>query len=153
MTKASVTVSTLKDIINQDRGCMRGGLVNLQSGSKQLPVQVSTPRIKPKKAKFSHQDLIHLQTAQSMSDKSIKVIARAVRSVFKRHSFKPCLSQALTVRNQWLNDMFMVKNFPMELKRKRDDSDEPILKERCAVVCKDVNQLIHLIIEYRNMDP
>ena len=106
---------------------MRGGLVNLQSGSKQLPVQVGTPRIKQKKAKFSHQDLVHLQTAQSMSDKSIKVIAGAVRSVFGRHSVEPCLSQALTVRNQWLNDMFMVKKFLMELKRKRDDTDEPIL--------------------------
>ena len=43
--------------------------------------------------------------------------------------------------------------FQMQLKRKKDDTDEPNLEEKCAVVCTDVSQLIHLLIQHCHMDP
>ena len=70
-SKAKVTSSTLKVIAEEQQVSTRGGVVNLQTGSKPLPVQIGTPKVKPKVPKFSHENLKRLQAANNLSDKTL----------------------------------------------------------------------------------
>ena len=70
-SRATVATSTLKTIAEESGVSTRGGVIELQSGSKLLPVQIGTPRVKPKVAKFSHENLKKIQTAHNLSDKML----------------------------------------------------------------------------------
>ena len=70
-SRAKVTSSTLKTIAADQGVSTRGGIVELLTGSKTIPVQLGTPKIKPKEAKFSHENLKKLQTANNLSDKTL----------------------------------------------------------------------------------
>ena len=70
-SRAKVTSSTLKTVAADQGVSTRGGIVELQTGSKPLPVQIGTPKIKPKMAKFSHENLKKLQTANNLSDQTL----------------------------------------------------------------------------------
>ena len=70
-SRAAVTCSTLKTIAEESGVSTKGGVVELQSGSRLLPVQIGTPKVKPKVAKFSHENLKKIQTAHNLSDKTM----------------------------------------------------------------------------------
>ena len=70
-SKAKVASNTLKSIAAEQGVSTRGGVLKLQTGSKALPVQIGTPKLKPKEAKFSHENLKRLQAATNMSDSSL----------------------------------------------------------------------------------
>ena len=72
-TKGKVTSSCLKSVF-ADRGVsLRGGSTVLPTGSKALPVTVGTSRGRShiKRARFSVENLIKLQTALNLSDRKI----------------------------------------------------------------------------------
>ena len=71
-TRSKVTCHSLKTVAEDQGVGARGGTVQLGSGSKLLPVVVGTTKQKPKLAKFSHENLLSLQLATNLSDKSIK---------------------------------------------------------------------------------
>ena len=70
-SKAKVASSTLKSLAEEQGVSSRGGVIHLQTGSKPIPVQVGTPKVKPKDPKFSHENLKCLQTANNLSDKTM----------------------------------------------------------------------------------
>ena len=67
-SKSAVTISSLKDIAEDQGATTRGGKVYLKSWAKELPVQVGTPQVKTQTKKFSHNDLVSLQSSLNMSD-------------------------------------------------------------------------------------
>ena len=70
-SRAKVTSETLKTIAEESGVSLKGGVVELQTGSKPIPVQIGTPKVKPKDNKFSHENLKKLQTANNLSDKTL----------------------------------------------------------------------------------
>ena len=70
-SRAKVASSTLKFIAEEQEVSTRGGVVNLQTGGKPLPVQLGTPEVEPRVPKFSHENLKSLQAANNMSDKTL----------------------------------------------------------------------------------
>ena len=70
-SRANVASRTLKTIAEEQDVSLRGGVVQLQSGSKTLPVQIGKPTVKPKEPKFSHENLKKLQAAHNLSDKAV----------------------------------------------------------------------------------
>ena len=73
-SKSKITASGLKDIAEELGTTPRGGTIELQTGSKLLPVVIGAPQRKPKQAKFSHENLKRLQAATNLSDKSMKYV-------------------------------------------------------------------------------
>ena len=67
-SKSAVTISSLKDIAEDQGTTTRGGQVYLKSWAKELPVQIGTPQVNPQAKKFSHKDLVSLQSTLNMSD-------------------------------------------------------------------------------------
>ena len=67
---ASVAVSALKDIANQQGASNRGGRILLSSGAKLLPVVVGSRHGMPPVRLFSHQALMNMQTELNLSDSS-----------------------------------------------------------------------------------
>ena len=70
-SRSKVATSTLKSIADEQGVSHKGGTVHLQTGSKPLPVQIGTPKVKPKDAKFSLENLQKLQSANNLSDKTL----------------------------------------------------------------------------------
>ena len=70
-SRAKIASSTLKTIALDQGVSTQGGLLQLQTGSRPIPVQLSAPKIKPKNAKFSHDDLKMMQTANNLSDQTL----------------------------------------------------------------------------------
>ena len=70
-SKAKVASSTLKSLAEEQGVSSRGGVIHLETGSKPIPVQVGTPKVKPRDPKFSHENLKRLQTANNLSDKTM----------------------------------------------------------------------------------
>ena len=70
-SRSKVAAATLKTIAADQGVSTKGGTLQLQSGKNPLPIQLGTPRIQPKKAKFSHEELKKLQTAHNLSDKTL----------------------------------------------------------------------------------
>ena len=70
-SRSKVASSTLKTIAEDQGVSSRGGTVQLKAGSKILPINLGTPRVKPKEAKFSHENLKKLQAANNLSDKTL----------------------------------------------------------------------------------
>ena len=68
-SKAKVVSATLKTICEEQGISTRGGRLQLQTGSKSLPVQVGTPKNHPKKARFSYNNLKRLQAQNNLSDR------------------------------------------------------------------------------------
>ena len=66
-SQSAVTVSTLKGLASEQGVSIKGGTVMLKSGSKVLPVQVGNSRVKPPVSRFSHEDLMALQTSLNLS--------------------------------------------------------------------------------------
>ena len=71
-SRSKVASNTLKVIADEQGVSSRGGTVNLQTSSKQIPVQIGTSKIKPKKPFFSHENLKRLQADNNLSDRSLK---------------------------------------------------------------------------------
>ena len=69
-TRCLLAANILKNTTEETS--FRGGVLELKSGANILPVTIGTPKSAPKKAKFTHNDLITLQTNNNFSDKSIK---------------------------------------------------------------------------------
>ena len=70
-SRAKVASSTLKSIAADQGISTRGGIVELQTGSKTFQVQLGESKVKPKAAKFSHESLKKLQAANNLSDKTL----------------------------------------------------------------------------------
>ena len=70
-SRANVASNTLKTIAEDQCVSTRGGIVQLQTGSKPIPVQIGTTKVQPKKATFSHENMLRLQTANNLSDRSL----------------------------------------------------------------------------------
>ena len=70
-SQATVASNTLKHIAADQSVSTRGGTVELQTGSKPIPVQIGAPKVKPKETTFSHENLKKLQAATNMSDKTL----------------------------------------------------------------------------------
>ena len=81
-SKSKITASGLKNIAEEQGTSTRGGTVKLQTGSKPIPVVIGAPQIKPKQAKFSHENLKRLQAATNLSDKSMKYVFSEVIKIF-----------------------------------------------------------------------
>ena len=73
-SKCKITVATLKSIAAEQSVSTRGGTVMLKSGSKVLPVQIGNRKVLPVEAKFSHENLMKLQSALNLSDISLKYV-------------------------------------------------------------------------------
>ena len=168
-SRGKVASSALK-LIAADQGVpTRGGIVNLPTGSNVIPVKMGTEKIKPKEAKFSHENLKRLQVENNLSDRALLKIAGAFRVVAGRQSIEPYLDKSLTERNHLLDDMFMAKTLAMaekpKKKKKGDDDDEDDMEdlevdeegyryvERVGVFCDDVNQFILDVMHHRGMNP
>ena len=70
-TKSNVLADGLKIIAEEQGQTKRGGEIELQSGSKVLPVKIGTQRSRPKEAKFSHESLKMLGARLNLSDNEI----------------------------------------------------------------------------------
>ena len=70
-TQAKVASTTLHKIAAEAGVSARGGTLTLPSGSKQLPVTVGTPKTGHKEVKFSHEDMMRLQSSQNLSDRGL----------------------------------------------------------------------------------
>ena len=71
-TRAKLAATTIHNIASSDEGVStRGGVLNLPSGSKSLPVTIGTPKAKPSDIKFSHSDMMNIQVSQNLSDRSL----------------------------------------------------------------------------------
>ena len=70
-SRSKVASSTLKTLADDQGVSLRGGTLQLATGSRPLPVIVGAPKIKPKDPKFSHESLQKLQTANNLSDKTL----------------------------------------------------------------------------------
>ena len=70
-SRSNVASATLKCIAEEEEVSTRGGMLHLKTGSKPLPIQIGTPTVKPKEAKFSHENLKKLQAANNLSDKTL----------------------------------------------------------------------------------
>ena len=73
-SRSKVATSTLKTIAESQGVSTRGGVVQLQSGKKELPVQIGAPQTMPRQATFSHENLMRLQTANNLSDRNLKYV-------------------------------------------------------------------------------
>ena len=71
-TKSKVTCNSLKSVAEDQGISTRGGTVQLVTGSNPLPVVIGAPKQRLKEKKFSHENLLKLQAANNLSDKSIK---------------------------------------------------------------------------------
>ena len=71
-TRSKLVSNQLKTAVQETGGSLRGGTIDLQSGSNTLKVSVGTPKQPPKEPKFTHENLIRMQTAHNLSDKTIK---------------------------------------------------------------------------------
>ena len=71
-SKSTVTVSTLKTMAEDQGVSTKGGTVMLKSGSKVLPVQIGSSRVKAVQGRFSHGSLMRLQVALNLSDNTLK---------------------------------------------------------------------------------
>jgi len=69
-SKSLIAANILKNTSGENS--FRGSVLELKSGSNTLPVYIGTPKVAPKKPKFSHDALIRLQTAINLSDRAIK---------------------------------------------------------------------------------
>ena len=67
-----VTCDLLKIKANEQGTSTRGGEVKIGSNSKTLPVKIGSDKVKPKPSKYSHEALIQIQTANNLSDNTIK---------------------------------------------------------------------------------
>ena len=56
-SRAKVTSATLKTIADESGVSLKGGVIQLQTGSKPIPVQIGTSKVRPKDTKFSHENL------------------------------------------------------------------------------------------------
>ena len=81
-SKSKITASGLKNIADEQGTSTRGGTLKLQTGSKPIPVVIGAPQIKPKQAKFSHENLKRLQAATNLSDKSMKYVFSEAIKIF-----------------------------------------------------------------------
>ena len=70
-SRSKVAASTIKTIAGDHGVSTRGGIIELPSGTKSLQVQIGNPKIRPKQPKFSHENLIKLQTANNLSDRNL----------------------------------------------------------------------------------
>lgn len=70
-TKETVTSKTLKTIAVEEGVSTRGGTLKLQTGSKPIPIQIGTPRVKPREARFSHANLMKIQAGNNLSDNTL----------------------------------------------------------------------------------
>lgn len=70
-SRSKVAASTLKSLAGDQGVSLRGGTIQLATGSNPLPVQIGTSKIRPKEAKFSHENLKKLQAAHNLSDNSL----------------------------------------------------------------------------------
>ena len=71
-TKTNLASNLLKTAVSESQQSLRGATVELKSGSKILPVVVGTPKVPTKEVKFTHENLIRMQTNHNLSDKTIK---------------------------------------------------------------------------------
>ena len=71
-SRSRVACSILKSVAADQGISSRGGKVELQSGSKTLPVSLGTPQVVPKQPRFTHEDLKRVQAAHNLSDRAIK---------------------------------------------------------------------------------
>ena len=70
-SRTTVAANALKTIADEQGVSVRGGTVNLQTAFYPVPVQIGTPKVKPKEPTFSHENLKKLQLATNLSDKSL----------------------------------------------------------------------------------
>lgn len=70
-SRSKVTAAALKTIAIDSGVSLKGGVVELGTGSKPIPVQIGTPKLKPKNCQFSIENLKKLQAANNMSDKTL----------------------------------------------------------------------------------
>ena len=151
-SQAAVTVSSLKAIAEDQNVSTRGGFVKLTSGSKLLPVQIGTSKLKRPSKVFSHEDLMALQRELNWSDNMTLKAAKGMRVVQGRACVEPHLSVALTQRNKTLNDLFDVKILEMQVKEYENDSI-PQTIERFGVICSDLKDLVSHLIAKRGYGP
>ena len=71
-TRSILTAINLKSIALESNVSLRGGTVELKTrSSKVLPVQIGTAKVKPRRRKFSLEDLLRLQATLNISDRAI----------------------------------------------------------------------------------
>ena len=70
-TKCNVIASELKCLAEDQGVSTKGGDIELQSGSKTLPVQIGTKKCGPKEPKFSHENLKNLGARLNLSGNAV----------------------------------------------------------------------------------
>ena len=73
-TKSKLACTILKTTASECESSTRGGVLELKSGSKQLPVQIGTPKDSKASPQFSHEDMKRVQTDHNLSDKTVKYV-------------------------------------------------------------------------------
>ena len=71
-TKSKLTCTLLKTTASDCQSSSRGGVLELKSGSKILPVKIGTPQESKLDPKFTHEDMKRVQTEHNLSDKTVK---------------------------------------------------------------------------------
>lgn len=70
-TKGNVLAAELKEMACSEGQSSRGGAIEIQSGSKSLPVKIGKERCKPRAPVFSHDNMKRLGAQLNLSDNSI----------------------------------------------------------------------------------
>ena len=87
-TKSKLACTILKTTASDSEMSTRGGVVELQSGSKKLPVTIGTPKDSNASHQFSHEDMKRVQTDHNLSDKTVKYVLYYLNLVLGRnHNF------------------------------------------------------------------
>ena len=149
-TKGRVTSDCLKSVF-QDCGVkLRGGTANLPTGSKPISVTIGANQKSFNKTRFSAENLIKLQTAFNLSDRTTLGIAGAMRVVNGRNSVEPNIQSKLVERNHRYDDLFEIKTLEMKQKvKKGEENNNKDLDQsgcrtvfRTGVVCSDPDRLV-----------
>ena len=155
-SKARVISSGLKSVFADSGVTTRGGTMAIATGGKPVTVTLGSnvKRIRAK-PRWTHDDLIKLQTNNNLSDRTILSIAAASRVVSGRTAVEPNLKGALKERNHKLDDLFSVETLEMQKKVRGVKEDENKVKSvlSTGVYCNDCDALIQEVIAVRGLNP
>ena len=155
-SKARVISSGLKSVFAESGVTTRGGTLAIATGGKPVTVtlglNVKGVRAKPR---WTHEDLIKLQTNNNLSDRTIMSIAAASRVVSGRTAVEPNFKGALKERNHKLDDLFSVETLQMQKKVRGVKEEENKVKSvlSTGVYCNDCDALIQEVISQRGLNP
>ena len=133
--------------MRQDHNISKEGSMQLATRGPH-PKTITFGKPRPRKT-FSHDDLIKLKMSMNLSGKSTKLLAAGLRVVLGREAIEPILMDYIKEVNHKLAGFFKLEDLCITRKINKVDT----VVHRPGVFCKDVEGLIKLLIEVRDIDP